>query len=146
RRRVHGPRRRRGGGAPPRHHRGARRHYARPMSLRSARRRLAFGLATLLGVAPRGFFIPYRYAGTVASPERYPALEPAFAGTAPAMRDLLAAAARHKSALAAIGHDPAPLPRWRQDWFPRLDAAMAYVLTRERRFGRIVEIGSGHST
>jgi hypothetical protein len=116
------------------------------MSLRTARRRLSFGLATLLGVAPRGFFIPYRYAGGVASPERYPALEPIFTAAAPAMRDLLDVAARHKNALAAIGHDPAPLPRWRQDWFPRLDAALAYVLTRERRFGRIVEIGSGHST
>jgi hypothetical protein len=116
------------------------------MSLRSARRRLAFGLSTLLGLAPRGFFIPYRYAAGVASPERYPALEPIFTAAAPAMRTLLATAARYKTALAAIGHDPAPLPRWRQDWFPRLDAALAYVLTREQRFGRIVEIGSGHST
>jgi predicted O-methyltransferase YrrM len=36
--------------------------------------------------------------------------------------------------------------RWDQDWFPRLDAAMAYALVRDRRPGRIVEIGSGHST
>jgi len=117
-----------------------------PTSFRSARRRLALGFSTLLGFAPRGFFIPYRYAAGVESPERYPALEPVFAAALASMRDLLAAAGRHRAALAAIGHDPAPLPRWRQDWFPRLDAAMAYVLTRERCFPRIVEIGSGHST
>lgn len=116
------------------------------MSLRATRRRLAFGLSTLFGLAPRGFFIPYRYAGGVEAPERYPALEPIFATAEASMRALLADAARHRNALVAIGHDPPPLPRWRQDWFPRLDAAMAYVLTRERGFGRIVEVGSGHST
>ena len=36
--------------------------------------------------------------------------------------------------------------RWNQDWFPRLDAAMAYTLTREARPRRVVEVGSGHST
>jgi predicted O-methyltransferase YrrM len=46
----------------------------------------------------------------------------------------------------------APLPsapryaRWDQDWFPRLDAAMAYAMVRDRRPARIVEVGSGHST
>ena len=37
-------------------------------------------------------------------------------------------------------------PRWEQDWFPRLDAAVAYALVRRRRPARIVEVGSGHST
>jgi predicted O-methyltransferase YrrM len=41
---------------------------------------------------------------------------------------------------------PAPAPRLDQDWFPRLDAAMAYAFVRERRPAAIVEIGSGHST
>jgi len=116
------------------------------MSLRATRRRISFGLSTLFGLAPRGFFIPYRYAGGVEAPERYPALEPIFADAEATMHDLLGAAGRHRNALVAIGHDPPPLPRWRQDWFPRLDAVMAYVLTRERQFGRIVEVGSGHST
>ena len=49
------------------------------MSLRATRRRISFGLSTLFGLAPRGFFIPYRYAGGVEAPERYPALEPIFA-------------------------------------------------------------------
>jgi hypothetical protein len=48
--------------------------------------------------------------------------------------------------LEAIGADAPPLPRWDQDWFPRLDAAAAYALVRERPPRRIVEIGSGHST
>lgn len=41
---------------------------------------------------------------------------------------------------------PPPAPRLRQDWFPRLDAAAAYALVRERRPARIVETGCGHST
>lgn len=41
---------------------------------------------------------------------------------------------------------PPPAPRFRQDWFPRLDAAAAYALVRSRRPARLVEIGCGHST
>ncbi len=44
-------------------------------------RRLRFGLSTLLGFKTRGFFIPYRYADTVA-PLDYPALLPLFRGRA----------------------------------------------------------------
>jgi hypothetical protein len=49
-------------------------------------------------------------------------------------------------ALAAIGADAPPAPRWDQDWFPRLDAAAAYAIVRMTRPARIVEVGSGHST
>jgi hypothetical protein len=52
----------------------------------------------------------------------------------------------YADALMAIGGEPPPAPRWDQDWFPRLDAAAAYALVRERRPGNIVEVGSGHST
>jgi predicted O-methyltransferase YrrM len=48
--------------------------------------------------------------------------------------------------LDAIGADAPPAPRWSQDWFPRLDAATAYVLVRTEPPRRIVEVGSGHST
>jgi hypothetical protein len=48
--------------------------------------------------------------------------------------------------LQAIGSQPAPAPRWNQDWFPRLDAAAAYAMVRTLRPRRIVEVGSGHST
>jgi methyltransferase family protein len=48
--------------------------------------------------------------------------------------------------LEAIGSQPAPAPRWDQDWFPRLDAAAAYAMVRHVKPRRIVEVGSGHST
>jgi predicted O-methyltransferase YrrM len=53
--------------------------------------------------------------------------------------------ARYKPDFARFGGEP-PAPRFQQDWFPRLDAAMAYGMVRERAPARIVEIGSGHST
>jgi Methyltransferase domain len=48
--------------------------------------------------------------------------------------------------LEAIGSEPPPAPRWDQDWFPRLDAAVAYAMVRSTRPKLIVEVGSGHST
>ena len=42
--------------------------------------------------------------------------------------------------------DPPPAPRWGQDWFCGLDAAIAYTIVRHSRPDRIVEVGSGHST
>lgn len=112
---------------------------------RQAGRRLALGLSTLLGRRPRGFFIPYRYAGAVRPPDSYPALAPLFVRAEPSFRARLAAAARHLDVLVGLGGAP-PAPRWEQDWFPRLDGALAYALTRELAPRRIVEIGSGHST
>ncbi len=112
-------------------------------------RRLAFGLATVLGIARRGFFIPYRYAGEVPPP----GARPAYAAIAAALQDcetdfrgVLGAIDEHATALRAIGGDPPPAPRWDQDWFPRLDAAAAYAMVRRLRPRRIVEVGSGHST
>lgn len=52
----------------------------------------------------------------------------------------------YEEELEAIGSEPPPAPRWNQDWFPRLDAAAAYVMVRTLRPRRIVEVGSGHST
>jgi predicted O-methyltransferase YrrM len=107
-------------------------------------RRLGFGLATILGLSPRGFFVPYRYAGAVV-PTGYPALRPLFEAAEPRFRavlDDIGAAARELDAIAA-GDGPA---RFDQDWFPRLDAAAAYALVRAEKPRRIVEIGSGHST
>jgi len=112
--------------------------------VRSQARRLGFGLATILGLSPRGFFIPYRHAGTVA-PMGYPALRPLFQAAEPRFRavlDDIAAATRELDAIAA-GDGPA---RFDQDWFPRLDAAAAYAILRAHKPRRIVEIGSGHST
>jgi len=112
-------------------------------------RYVRFGLATVLGLAPRGFFLPYRNAAAIAAQTPRPpygAIEALFRGHAPRFCDRLAAAEALAGALRAIGDAPPPAPRWDQDWFPRLDAAMAYALVRALAPRRIVEIGAGHST
>ena len=62
------------------------------------------------------------------------------------MDSLLSSIEKYRLELESIGSEPPPAPRWNQDWFPRLDAAAAYVLVRTEPPRRIVEIGSGHST
>jgi len=112
-------------------------------------RRLVFGLATLLGFAKRGFFLPYRYAGDIAAPglrAPYAAIEALMRSRAAFFEEQLDRIERHARALEAIGKDAPPAPRWTQDWFPRLDAAVAYALVRDLAPKKIVEIGSGHST
>ena len=76
----------------------------------------------------------------------YPAAERLLAAAEPRFNLLLTRLDQYAPALLAIGEAPPPQPRWRQDWFPRLDAAAAYVLVRERTPARIVEVGCGHST
>jgi len=113
------------------------------------RRSMRLGLLTVLGLARRGFFIPYRYAHTLPNPGRnpsYPAMEAIFAAAEPRFRDLLTAIDALEPDLAALGGDPPPGPRWTQDWFPTLDAAAAYAIVRGHKPGRIIEVGSGHST
>lgn len=70
------------------------------------------------------------------------------AAAEPAMGALLDEIDRHAEALLAIDNvtEPPPAPRFRQDWFPRLDALAAYALVRARRPAQLVEIGCGHST
>lgn len=112
-------------------------------------RRLRLGLATVLGIARRGFFIPYRYAGELPGPgerPRYRGIEALFLRHRDEFAATHAAINEFAGDLHAIGQDPPPAPRWQQDWFPRLDGAAAYALTRSRRPARIVEVGSGHST
>src|ERR671918_1649746 len=112
---------------------------------RSSRgRRLGMGLATLLGLRPRGFFIPHRHADRVVR-DGYPSLEAPFAARAGAFLDLLAEIDGWVPNLLAM-RGPAPAPRLDQDWFPALDAAAAYAIVRRTKPQRIVEVGSGHST
>ncbi len=118
-------------------------------SWRARRRRLAMGLATVLGGSPRGFFIPYRYAADM--PDRaertgYPALGERFAAAEGAFAAHLQAIDGYAPDLEAIGAEAPPQPRWKQEWFPRLDAAAAYATVREAKPRRLVEVGSGHST
>ena len=111
-------------------------------------RRKKLGLQTLFGKTPGGFFIPYRYAPGVKNPGQraYPASAELFERSAGEFEALLEGMTEYDQALQAIGADDPPAPRWDQDWFPTLDAAIAYTLVREHKPARIVEIGSGHST
>ena len=113
---------------------------------RGARRRLLFGLQTVLGLSQRGFFIPYARAGHVAPPGPLEWVEARFEAALPAFMAAMDDIDGLAPALAAIGGEPPPEPRWDQDWFPRLDAAMLYALARRRPPRRAVEVGSGHST
>ncbi len=112
--------------------------------MRPALRRLGFGLATLFGLAERGYFIPARHSGKRGALD-YPAFEPLFHAAEPQFREVLRLIEAAADALQRIG-GAAPAPRWEQDWFPRLDAAAAYALVQKTRPARILEVGSGHST
>lgn len=92
-----------------------------------------------------GFFLPYRFAAHIKPPSTYPELEPIFERALPRMRATLALAESFVGALGTM-RGPAPEPRFDQDWFPRLDAAVAYALVRAMRPRCVLEIGSGHST
>lgn len=118
---------------------------ARPPPPGKRLRAALMGLATAAGLARRGVFLPCRHAAGFAT-GGYPALEPFFAAAASSIAGVAAAIDDHAEALRAVGDGPPPAPRWRQGWFPRLDAAAAYVLVRTLAPRRIVEIGSGHST
>ncbi len=112
-------------------------------------RRWKFGLKTLFGSSPAGYFIPYRYASETATAvgrPKYPAIETMMDHAAPTMKAWLTKAGQYPEAFASFGNATPPDPRWQQSWFPRLDGMMAYVFTREFRPDKIIEIGSGHST
>jgi hypothetical protein len=116
---------------------------------RKAARRLAFGLATVTGLAQRGYFIPSRQAPAAGEPGTrppYAALERLFTARETEYRAAIAEIERASAMLAAIGKEPPPEPRWDQGWFPPLDAAAAYVMVRRLAPQRIVEVGAGHST
>ncbi len=119
------------------------------MPWRGRRRRLWFGLLTVLGLAERGYFIPHRYTKTRGGADErpaYPAIETLFAGKRAEFQAVLNLLDDYEAEMSRIGAAPAPQPRWNQAWFPRLDAAVAYALVRKHAPRCIVEIGSGHST
>ncbi|MFE1598295.1 class I SAM-dependent methyltransferase [Methylobacterium sp. ID0610] len=118
--------------------------------MRARLRRAQAALAALAGLPAGGFLIPYRHAAA-ARPEGYPALDALFRAALPTFRSRLDGAAALAADLGRIAAEgpgllgPRPA-RFTQDWFPRLDAAIAYALVRQERPRRIIEIGSGHST
>jgi len=104
-------------------------------------------ISTAGGLAPRGYFMPYRYAADAGRrvADGYPALVPFFDGAAGDFEAMLDALDGYGETL--LGFDgPPPEPRWRQDWFPGLDGAVMYATVLDQRPNRIVEVGSGHST
>ena len=118
-------------------------------NFRTWRRRLKFGLPTVLGMDQKAFLIPYRYASTLppaGTRAAYAPIEALFQRCESQFAECLQDIETHRVALRAIGEQPAPAPRWRQDWFPRLDGAAAYAMILRFAPARIVEVGSGHST
>lgn len=112
-------------------------------SLRGHWRRLALGLPTVLGLAPRGWFIPHRYASLLPPPGAQPPyeeIEALFEREAAAFLATIDLMDAQADALEGLGR------LLDQAWFPPLDGAVAYSLVRARRPKRIVEVGSGHST
>jgi hypothetical protein len=113
------------------------------LSLRGRWRRLMLGLPTILGLKPGGWFIPHRYAPLLPPPGAQPpytAVEALFDQNQAAFTGMIDLLDDHTTELEKLG------PLLDQAWFPALDAALAYVMVRERKPRRIVEVGSGHST
>lgn len=110
-------------------------------------RKLALGLPTLIGARPQGFFIPYRYADQLRPPATYDAAGDLFAAARPEFMAGLGLLETYRNDLARIADmADAPAPRWGQEWFAPLDAAMLYAIIRARAPRLLLEIGSGHST
>jgi hypothetical protein len=114
-----------------------------PLSLRGRWRRLALGLPTVLGLAPRGWFIPHRYAPLLPPPGTqppYPALEALFEGRTAEFETVIGLVDAQETALHGLRG------LLDQAWFPALDAAVAWALMRDRKPRHLIEVGSGHST
>lgn len=118
------------------------------MTVRTTWRRLWMGLTTVTGIRQAGYFIPYRYAATNVNRPRqnYESLSPLFEAAETSITNLIQIINSYSLYFENIGKNKPPEPRWRQDWFPRLDGAAAYSFVRHFRPRRIIEIGSGHST
>ena len=110
---------------------------------------MRLGLLTVLGLARRGFFIPYRYAHTLRDPGRnpsYPPLAVLMSAAEPDFTALLQQIDTYEADLQEIGEETPPAPPRTPDWFPTRDAAAAKALVRGHAPKRIIEVGSGHST
>jgi len=119
---------------------------------------IAQALATVLaregmpGVRAHGVYVPYAYPGSLAPLAEDGVLDwlaERMLAEAAAYREMLAGAAAHAATFAAWRHadpDDRHRPRFDQQWFSGLDAAMAYTMLRRLAPRRVIEVGSGHST
>jgi hypothetical protein len=113
------------------------------LSLRGRWRRLALGLPTVLGLRPRGWFIPHRYAPLLPPPGAQPpyaTIEELFGRNEQRFEETMHLIDGHAEALYSMRS------LLDQSWFPALDAAVAYALLRDRKPQHVIEVGSGHST
>ncbi|MDA0368795.1 MAG: class I SAM-dependent methyltransferase [Proteobacteria bacterium] len=109
-------------------------------------RRFWLGLSTVTGLGARGFFIPHRYAGAIATSQPiYAEIAKLLAAHETAFQQTLRLIDEVVDDITSFSGPP-PAPRWTQDWFPRADGAAAYAMVRHHRPARLIEVGSGHST
>lgn len=107
------------------------------------------GLRTLLGIRREMLFTPYRYAEQIIPPgsrTAYPAVTAAMRRSEDQFREVLSGLEQFRETFSGFSGAEPPEPRWEQDWFPRLDGAVAYAFVRWLQPDRIIEVGSGHST
>tara|TARA_B100000614_G_scaffold46495_1_gene39582 strand:+ start:8023 stop:8820 length:798 start_codon:yes stop_codon:yes gene_type:complete len=97
-----------------------------------------------------GFFIPHRYAaGLKRNKNQIHWIHKWFSeDKVKAFSDTLELVSAFNKDLKKIDYQSRSKnkPRWHQDWFPGLDAAVAYSFVRSKKPKNILEIGSGHST
>jgi hypothetical protein len=113
-------------------------------------KKIIYGLLTVSNIKKMGYFIPYRYAGALTVHNApYPWIQELFiAHSKGNFLKTLKLVTPYIADLKKIKMhtSDATWPRWGQDWFPGLDAAIAYGLVRAKKPKQILEVGSGHST
>ena len=111
---------------------------------------MVYGLLTVLNIKDMGFFIPHRYAaGLKRNKNQICWIHKWFSeDKVKAFSDTLELVSAFNKDLKKIDYQSRSKnkPRWHQDWFPGLDAAVAYSFVRSKKPKNILEIGSGHST
>jgi predicted O-methyltransferase YrrM len=117
--------------------------------IRSWLRRIQLGIPTLLGWRRLGYFIPYRYAAGLPDLGESPGYLPVqelMCAKEQAFTALLQAMENYQTRFETFNNSTPPIPRWQQDWFPRLDGLSTYTMIRDLKPAHIVEVGTGHST
>lgn len=126
------------------------------MNLKDTVRRFWKAQSTILhwlgaGTTPYGYYVPYRYAKSI--PARndfaYSWLKELLDQKRGNFQSLLEECRTHLQRFEDFrseNPDNKNQPRFNNQWFTGLDAAMAYTIVRKWQPSHILEIGSGHST